>query len=157
MSVAQGASSWHGVTSRLQCLFLIISPFMIRVQSHQPPEFGRTFCEQCNLGPRSQGKNSPFMTSLLTTSPPPPPLLLLPPNHLSTNPLCPLDEDKPVIQLLHDTRLDPSRCPDIQVGCGGKNTWDTASVPSRCSVKGARAGPLSPAEPPEPSCSGSEA
>lgn len=33
----------------------------------QPPEFGRTFCEKHNLGPRSQSKNSPFMTSLFTT------------------------------------------------------------------------------------------
>lgn len=45
-------------------------------QSNQPPQFGRTFCEKHNLGPRGRGnKNSPFMTSLLTTSPLP--------NHLS--------------------------------------------------------------------------
>ncbi len=46
-------------------------------QSNQPPEFGRTFCEKRNLGPRSRrgNKTSPFMTSPLTTSPLP--------NHLS--------------------------------------------------------------------------
>lgn len=71
----EGRSVYGLLTGSIYFWSLAHSWSMCVGQSNQPLEFGRTFCEKYNLGPRIQGKNSPFMTSLLTTSPLP--------NHLS--------------------------------------------------------------------------
>lgn len=99
--------------------YLIASPFMIYVH-HQSVTWTWLDVLWASWGviwvPGSQVKNSPFMTSPFRG--PRRCLITFP-----ANPICPLDGDKLVIQLLHDAWSTASQCPDIQVrdlGCAGR-------------------------------------